>query len=51
MINDGLKSAEAKQSLAKFNVEPNITSPEGFGAFLERYRAGLAIEQAAVDAI
>ena len=34
VINDGLTSAEAKQSLAKFNVEPNITSPEGFGAFL-----------------
>ena len=34
VINDGLKSAEAKQSLARFNVEPNITSPEGFGAFL-----------------
>jgi tripartite-type tricarboxylate transporter receptor subunit TctC len=34
VINDGLKSAEARQSLAKFNVEPNITSPEGFGTFL-----------------
>jgi tripartite-type tricarboxylate transporter receptor subunit TctC len=34
VINDGLKSAEARQSLAKFNVEPNIASPEGFGAFL-----------------
>src|SRR5262249_59698866 len=34
VINDGLSSAEAKHSLAKFNVEPNLTSPEGFGAFL-----------------
>jgi sugar (pentulose or hexulose) kinase len=31
--------------------EPEPRDVEGFGAFLERYRAGLAIEQAAVDAI
>jgi tripartite-type tricarboxylate transporter receptor subunit TctC len=33
-INDGLSSAETKESLAKFNVEPNIASPVEFGAFL-----------------
>ena len=32
-------------------AEPEPRDVEGFGAFLERYRAGLAIEQAAVDAI
>jgi tripartite-type tricarboxylate transporter receptor subunit TctC len=33
-INEGLKSADMKQSLAKFNVEPNIASPPEFSAFL-----------------
>jgi tripartite-type tricarboxylate transporter receptor subunit TctC len=33
-INQGLKSPEMKQSLAKFNVEPNIASPQEFGTFL-----------------
>jgi tripartite-type tricarboxylate transporter receptor subunit TctC len=33
-INDGLKSADMKQSLARFNVEPNIASPQEFRAFL-----------------
>jgi tripartite-type tricarboxylate transporter receptor subunit TctC len=33
-INDGLRSADMKQSLARFNVEPNIASPEEFRAFL-----------------
>ena len=33
-INQGLASPEMKQSLAKFNVEPNIASPQEFGAFL-----------------
>ena len=33
-INDGLSSAETRESLAKFNVEPNIASPAQFGAFL-----------------
>jgi tripartite-type tricarboxylate transporter receptor subunit TctC len=33
-INQGLTSPEMKQSLAKFNVEPNIASPAEFGAFL-----------------
>jgi tripartite-type tricarboxylate transporter receptor subunit TctC len=33
-INDGLKSAQSRQDLAKFNVEPNISSPHEFGAFL-----------------
>ena len=33
-INEGLKSPEMKQSLAKFNVEPNIASPQEFSAFL-----------------
>jgi tripartite-type tricarboxylate transporter receptor subunit TctC len=33
-INDGLSSAETRESLAKFNVEPNIASPTQFGAFL-----------------
>jgi tripartite-type tricarboxylate transporter receptor subunit TctC len=30
----GLNSAEMKQSLAKFNVEPNITTPQEFSVFL-----------------
>jgi tripartite-type tricarboxylate transporter receptor subunit TctC len=33
-IAAGLNSAEVKQSLAKFNVEPNVTTPEEFSAFL-----------------
>lgn len=33
-INEGLKSPEMRQSLAKFNVEPNIASPQDFRAFL-----------------
>jgi tripartite-type tricarboxylate transporter receptor subunit TctC len=33
-INQGLKSPEMKQSLAKFNVEPNIASPQEFSVFL-----------------
>ena len=33
-INDGLKSAQTKHDLAKFNVEPNITSSREFSAFL-----------------
>ena len=30
----GLHSAEARQNLAKFSVEPNITTPQEFSAFL-----------------
>jgi tripartite-type tricarboxylate transporter receptor subunit TctC len=30
----GLRSAEARQNLAKFSVEPNITTPQEFSAFL-----------------
>src|SRR5262249_10989421 len=33
-INEGLKSPEMKQSLAQFNVEPNIASPAEFKGFL-----------------
>jgi tripartite-type tricarboxylate transporter receptor subunit TctC len=33
-INRGLQSPEMRQSLAKFNVEPNIASPQEFSAFL-----------------
>jgi len=33
-INEGLSSADMKRSLAKFNVEPNIASPQEFGTFL-----------------
>src|SRR5215510_6334357 len=33
-INEGLKSPEMKQSLAKFNVEPSIASPQEFSTFL-----------------
>ena len=33
-INEGLSSADMKQSLAKFNVEPNIASPQEFSTFL-----------------
>jgi tripartite-type tricarboxylate transporter receptor subunit TctC len=33
-VREGLKSPEMKQSLAKFNVEPNIASPPEFSAFL-----------------
>jgi tripartite-type tricarboxylate transporter receptor subunit TctC len=33
-INEGLSSAEMKQSLARFNVEPNIASLQEFGTFL-----------------
>lgn len=33
-INDGLKSAEMADSLAKFNVEPKITSPSEFARFM-----------------
>ena len=33
-INQGLKSPEMKQSLAKFNVEPNIASPGEFSTFV-----------------
>jgi tripartite-type tricarboxylate transporter receptor subunit TctC len=34
VINQGLRSAEAKQNLARFNVEPNVTSPQEFSLFL-----------------
>ena len=34
VINDGLSSVETRESLAKFNVEPNIASPAQFGTFL-----------------
>jgi len=33
-VNQGLKSPEMKQSLAKFNVEPNVASPQEFSTFL-----------------
>jgi tripartite-type tricarboxylate transporter receptor subunit TctC len=33
-VGAGLNSAEVKQSLAKFNVEPNVTTPQEFSAFL-----------------
>jgi tripartite-type tricarboxylate transporter receptor subunit TctC len=33
-INEGLQSADMRESLAKFNVEPNVTSPAEFSAFL-----------------
>ncbi len=33
-INEGLKSTDMKQRLAKFNVEPNIASPQEFHTFL-----------------
>jgi tripartite-type tricarboxylate transporter receptor subunit TctC len=33
-INESLKSIDMKQSLAKFNVDPNIASPPEFSAFL-----------------
>jgi tripartite-type tricarboxylate transporter receptor subunit TctC len=33
-INEGLRSPGMKQSLAKFNVEPNIGSPQEFSEFL-----------------
>ena len=33
-INEGLQSADMRESLAKFNVEPNVTSPQEFSAFL-----------------
>jgi tripartite-type tricarboxylate transporter receptor subunit TctC len=33
-INEGLRSPEMKQSLAQFNVEPNIASPQEFKEFL-----------------
>ena len=33
-INEGLSSADMKQSLARFNVEPNIASPQEFSTFL-----------------
>jgi tripartite-type tricarboxylate transporter receptor subunit TctC len=33
-INDGLKSAQTRHDLAKFNVEPNITSSREFSVFL-----------------
>jgi tripartite-type tricarboxylate transporter receptor subunit TctC len=33
-INEGLSSAAMKQSLARFNVEPNIASPQEFSTFL-----------------
>jgi tripartite-type tricarboxylate transporter receptor subunit TctC len=33
-INDGLRSAETRKSLARFNVEPNVASPARFGVFL-----------------
>ena len=33
-INQGLTSPAMKQSLARFNVEPNIGSPQEFSAFL-----------------
>jgi tripartite-type tricarboxylate transporter receptor subunit TctC len=33
-INDSLRSSAVKDSLAKFNVEPNITTPPEFAGFL-----------------
>jgi tripartite-type tricarboxylate transporter receptor subunit TctC len=33
-INEGLQTPDMRESLAKFNVEPNITSPPEFSAFL-----------------
>ena len=33
-INASLKSPPIQASLAKFNVEPNITTPQEFGAFI-----------------
>jgi tripartite-type tricarboxylate transporter receptor subunit TctC len=33
-VGAGLRSAETKQNLAKFSVEPHITTPQEFGAFL-----------------
>ena len=33
-INDGLKSAEMADSLAKFNVEPKISTPAEFADFM-----------------
>jgi tripartite-type tricarboxylate transporter receptor subunit TctC len=33
-INEGLSSAEMKQSLARFNVEPNIAPPREFSTFV-----------------
>jgi tripartite-type tricarboxylate transporter receptor subunit TctC len=33
-INDSLKSPAVRDKLAKFNVEPNITSPQEFTSFL-----------------
>jgi tripartite-type tricarboxylate transporter receptor subunit TctC len=33
-INEGLKTPAMKQSLAKFNVEPNIATPQEFSSFL-----------------
>jgi tripartite-type tricarboxylate transporter receptor subunit TctC len=33
-INEGLRSPEMKHSLAQFNVEPNIASPQEFKSFL-----------------
>jgi tripartite-type tricarboxylate transporter receptor subunit TctC len=33
-INDALKSAPVKAALDKFNVEPNITTPQEFSGFL-----------------
>ena len=32
-------------------VQPDAADVEGFNQFMERYRAGLAIERAAVDAL
>ncbi|WP_237267973.1 hypothetical protein [Tessaracoccus aquimaris] len=32
-------------------AEPNPADVEGFNTYMERYRAGLAIERAAVEAI
>jgi tripartite-type tricarboxylate transporter receptor subunit TctC len=46
-INAGLKSAEMADSLAKFNVEPKITSPSEFAAFMaEEARKWAEIVQA-----
>jgi tripartite-type tricarboxylate transporter receptor subunit TctC len=33
-INEGLQTPDMRESLAKFNVEPNVTSPQEFSAFL-----------------
>jgi tripartite-type tricarboxylate transporter receptor subunit TctC len=34
VINDSLKTAEMRETLARFGSEPNVTSPQDFAAFL-----------------